>query len=990
MGTLKDLLARTLKPGMVIGGAYQLERRLGAGGFGEVWKALDQRRTVQVALKLMPHQQVRLPAVQASLVQECVVLKTLTHPHICRVLDLVQDATYGPLLITELIDGIDCVAATRGTSLEHCWRMAIQTLAALSYLHGRGVLHLDIKPANVLVAAEGVKLIDFGLAAIAAPTPGAGTLGYMAPERIRGEAVDARADLYAVGVLLYECLSGTNPFQARQPAAIRQKHSEWMPPPVSQIRANCPIWVDTVLAALLAKNPANRYVSAKAVLNEFQLVLGDTVVQQTIGRTSSQVFATAAGRFIGREATIEPLRTAWKQAAEEFNSRTCGVEGGVSGQTGSSEARQTGNASIILPVGGATQAPVIDTPMIRWVHIAGAAGMGKSRLLRELKFAAQLAGCRTLWFDAAVDTTPAALQPIADALATAQSPLVLCLDDYDQWHNALDAHDLTGLLTTLTTHPHPPTSIWCIMTQQIPRALIEGVDSASYPLAPFTNEELSAYVSAVAPVPATHLTGFVEKVHERTEGVPAKVVLLMQGLVRRGYFTTTSGQWDAQLFTDVVIDLPAPEGAGGADTPMTNPDILLTLCRHDRATGHAGRALAQLSTYWNSCGGMQSSIVTPERAVALAIEAAECALTVGHAHDAQPILERCLNDCPDYRGRLLLWQGILSMAERKYVPADAALRDALVWARTHADRGLMLTVQNHMARSALLQKHYDQAIAGFRATQAVLKEFPPEVAAQIVNNELGHALLLTGQLQEAAAVLTDTIDRCRAAGALRRTLRAQLWRAECRRLLGEGEKALADTEAVVQEARRAQYLPLLAEAYNGLGMLHCQRGDSTQGLVYYEQAVALAYMVHDLATVAMVTTNIGLERLRRGENASASHALETALVFLDHQAEATAIERAAVPARIALAEIARQEQNYEEALAFLSTAETLAIQHQLLPQYQFALVLTQAEIARDRRDGETARTLGLRAQPLAHSPIEQQTWQSLMDSLGTQDSAARR
>ncbi|MBI4366032.1 MAG: protein kinase [Deltaproteobacteria bacterium] len=944
MGTLKDLLARTLKPGMVIGGEYQLEQRLGAGGFGEVWQALDRRRIVPVACKLMPHQQVRLPAVQASLLQECVVLKTLAHPHICRVWDLVQDATYGPLLITELIDGVDCVTAMRGSSLEHCWRMAIQMLAALSYLHGRGVLHLDIKPANVLVAAEGVKLIDFGLATIVAPTPGAGTLGYMAPERIRGKAIDARADLYAVGVLLYECLTGTNPFHAPQPAMIRQKHLEWMPPPVSQSRSDCPAWVDTTLAALLAKNPADRYPSAKTVLNEFQLVLGDDgIVQQATDQGHRHAFAAASGQFIGRQDIMEPLRLAWEKAAE-------------------------------------------GTPIIRWVHIAGPAGMGKSRLLRELKFAAQLSGCRTVWSDAAADVTPAAIQPIADAMATARSPLVLCLDDYDQWGDDPDAHLFRGLLTTLAAHPHPPTSIWCIMTQQIPKALIEGVDGTSYPLAPFTNAELSAYVSAVAPVPATHLTGFVEQVRERTRGIPAKVVLLMQGLVTRGYFATTSGQWDARLFADVVIDLPVPDGAGGADTPLMDPDTLLTLCRHDRATGHAGRALAQLSAYWeSSSGGTPPPKVIAEHAVALAIEAAECALTVGRYQDAQPILERGLNACPDHCGRLLLWQGILLMAERKYLPADAALRDALVWAQTHADWGLMLTVQNHMARSALLQKHYDQAIAGFRMTQAALKKSPPEIAGQIVNNELGHALLLTGQLQEAVTVLTAEIDRCHAVGALRRALRARLWRAEGRRLLGEGETALADNEAVVQEARRAQCLPLLAEAYNGLGMCQCQRGNSTQGLAYYEQAVALAYMVHDLATVAIVTTNIGLERLRRGENTPASHALETALAFLDRQAEATAIERAAVPARIALAEIARQEQRYEAALAFLATAETLAVQHQLLSQYQFALVLTQAEIARDQRDGETAKVLGLRAGSLANSPSERHTWQTFMDSLGTRD-----
>ncbi|MBI4237468.1 MAG: protein kinase [Deltaproteobacteria bacterium] len=931
MGTLKELFARTLRPGTTLRDIYQLERRLGQGGFGEVWAAVDRRRNEQVAIKLMPHLFVRRPEIQASLTQECAVLKTLAHPHICRVWDLVHDPTYGPLLITELIAGRDCVAATRGAPLEVCWRMMIHTLAALSYLHGRGVLHLDIKPANILVADHGVKLIDFGLATVTTPIDGAGTPAYMAPERIRKENTDHRADLYAVGVLLYECLTGTNPFHAPQPEAIRQKHLDWMPPPLSQMRPDCPAWMDTVIAHLLAKAPADRFPSAKAVLNELQLVLGDGFVQQAMGRASHQAFAPAAGQLIGREAIIHPLRAAWE---------------------------------------GATTQP----PAVHWVQITGAQGMGKSRLLRELKFTAQLAGCHTIWCDAATDASELVLQPIAEALATARAPLVICLDDYDQWGHQPEAHRLAGLLTTLATHPHPPTSMWCVMTGRALSKLDGVAHMTHYTVHPFTSAELTTYVCAIAPVPDAQRSLLVEQLQARTEGIPAKVAAVMQTMVARGYLATASGQWEEHLFADVVIDVPVSTVSDASDG-RSDPETFLTLCRHDRATGHAGRALMQILAYF------QDVTLAQDQNVALAVEAAECALAIGRYQEVCTLLQQCCDAYPAQRGLLLLWSGILLMAGRQYAQAEPTLREAVQWAQEHDDRVIKLRVRNQLARLALLQKRYDEAIAQFRTARAAVQALPPGAAHQITNNELGHALLLAGACAEAETILTEEIAQCRAAGILHRALRMQLWRSVARWSLDQWPQAKEDAEVVVREARQHQYLPLLAETYNMLGLLHCHRGHAEEGLAAYQQAVTLAYSVHDLTTAATATTNIGLEHLRQNQITPARHALETVLAFTGHQANATAIERAAIPANLGLAEIARQQGEYVKASTLLTTAETLATEHRCLSAHQFALVLTRGEIARDQGDQEKARDFGLQAKPFARSTAEVTAWQAFMASL---------
>lgn len=201
-----------------------------AGGFGSVEICLDSRLQRRVAIKRMPLASPDAFAPAETVAQALTEARTaslLQHPHIVSVIDFTYDAAYA-YLVMEYVDGMsleEFLAAVDGHSLTYDEAAAVADalVQALSFAHENGVLHLDIKPANVLIDRNGhVKLTDFGMASLASAAGfgGArgGTIGYMAPEQLRGETVDERADVFSLAAVLYESLCATAPFRAATPA----------------------------------------------------------------------------------------------------------------------------------------------------------------------------------------------------------------------------------------------------------------------------------------------------------------------------------------------------------------------------------------------------------------------------------------------------------------------------------------------------------------------------------------------------------------------------------------------------------------------------------------------------------------------------------------------------------------------------------------------------------------------------------------------------
>ncbi|MER7200154.1 serine/threonine protein kinase [Streptomyces sp. CB01635] len=257
----------------VLGGRYELVAFVGRGGMGEVWEGRDRVIERRVAVKLLPHD--RRDASGAELFyREAKTAGGLNHAGVVTVFDMGLDPNDGTLyLVMEFLAGRDLDTVLRqdgppevATAVE--W--AAQTAAALGVAHAAGIVHRDLKPANLMLGLDGrVKILDFGIARYLASTHRSskviGTLAYMPPERFGEFPGDARSDLYSLGCVLHELLTGQPLFRAGDLVAMMAAHLHTTPLPPGQIRSGVPAALDDLVLALLAKNPDHRPASAAEV-----------------------------------------------------------------------------------------------------------------------------------------------------------------------------------------------------------------------------------------------------------------------------------------------------------------------------------------------------------------------------------------------------------------------------------------------------------------------------------------------------------------------------------------------------------------------------------------------------------------------------------------------------------------------------------------------------------------------------------------------------
>ena len=276
--------------GTIFAGRYRLERKLGAGGMADVWLAEDQELGRRVAVKILHERYASDEQFVERFRREATHAAGLSHPNIVSVYDRGEaDGSY--FIVMEYVEGrtLKELIVTRG----HCpVPIAIsytrQVLAALRYAHRNGIIHRDIKPHNVIVDREGrVKVADFGIARagtsqITEAGSIIGTAQYLSPEQARGAPVEESSDLYSSGIVLYELLTGTVPFNGETPVEIAMKHLSQAPEPPSAKRSEIPRDLDLVVLRALAKEPADRYRSAQEMDRDLELVArGDEVGIET-------------------------------------------------------------------------------------------------------------------------------------------------------------------------------------------------------------------------------------------------------------------------------------------------------------------------------------------------------------------------------------------------------------------------------------------------------------------------------------------------------------------------------------------------------------------------------------------------------------------------------------------------------------------------------------------------------------------------------------
>ncbi len=256
-------------------GPYEIVAFIGAGGMGEVWRARDTRLEREVALKVLPASTLADPTARARLLREARMASQLNHPNVCTIHE-VGESDGRAYIAMELVEGRSLASLLAGGGLpaEQVLKLGLQLADALAHAHERGVVHRDLKSGNVNVTLEGrVKVLDFGLAKRLASEDLAkattltqaslteagaivGTLAYMAPEQLRGEGADARSDVWALGVVLYEMAAGRRPFRGDTSYELS---SAILSQPPAPLPATVPGPLAAVIERCLGKAPAQRY-----------------------------------------------------------------------------------------------------------------------------------------------------------------------------------------------------------------------------------------------------------------------------------------------------------------------------------------------------------------------------------------------------------------------------------------------------------------------------------------------------------------------------------------------------------------------------------------------------------------------------------------------------------------------------------------------------------------------------------------------------------
>jgi len=275
---------RRLEAGARVAGKYRLARRIAVGGMGEVWRARNETTGAEVAVKVSRRSDADGTSVRFR--TEARLGSMVSHRNIVRIFDLVEDADGSLVLVMELLRGESLaqhLKARGRLDVREALAIAVPILSGLGHAHAEGIVHRDVTPANVFLAVDPdgqvtPKLIDFGIAKL--PAAGnhtldgrvLGTPRYMAPEQIRGQALDGRADLFSLAVVLYEAIAGSCPFDAGSPSASLAAVLEAEVDPDPQIEPR--VWLE--LARALGKRPYERRATAAAFAEGLRVAVGET------------------------------------------------------------------------------------------------------------------------------------------------------------------------------------------------------------------------------------------------------------------------------------------------------------------------------------------------------------------------------------------------------------------------------------------------------------------------------------------------------------------------------------------------------------------------------------------------------------------------------------------------------------------------------------------------------------------------------------------
>ncbi len=288
---------------------YEIIEKLGEGGMGEVYKARDTKLDRLVALKFLPSNLTATESEKTRFIQEAKAASALNHPNVCTIYDIHEHE--GQLFIVmEYVDGITLRGKKQNYSVKQVVDIGAQAADGLSAAHEKGIVHRDIKPENIMLTKNGIaKVMDFGLAKMNNPAEASrltkagttlGTIGYMSPEQVQGQDVDHRSDIFSLGVVLYELLSGESPFKGVHETAIMYEIVNVDPPPISRVKEGIDPQLDSIVLECLEKDKDDRCQSAKELAKDLRRF------KRTSEHNQSRAYTLSSGSLkTGASQTID-------------------------------------------------------------------------------------------------------------------------------------------------------------------------------------------------------------------------------------------------------------------------------------------------------------------------------------------------------------------------------------------------------------------------------------------------------------------------------------------------------------------------------------------------------------------------------------------------------------------------------------------------------------------------------------------------------------
>ena len=286
-------------------GRYQILETLGTGANSRVVRGFDPLIDRQVAIKLLSPELARGEA-RSRFLREARVVGKLSHPFVITLHDMgIEESTSTPYLVMELVEGqsLEKVLTSGSVPFPTACAWTAQVATALHSAHRKNIIHGDIKPANILITTESrVKLTDFGMARLAShetsDTSLLGTPAYWCPEQIMGRPQDARSDIFSLGVVLYEMLTGVSPFAGESLQKVCNHVLSSTPLPASRTNPSIPTGVDEVLSACLAKDPHQRFESAEALAEHLYPLARRKAAERAPAPVNEPTLRNRAARFL--------------------------------------------------------------------------------------------------------------------------------------------------------------------------------------------------------------------------------------------------------------------------------------------------------------------------------------------------------------------------------------------------------------------------------------------------------------------------------------------------------------------------------------------------------------------------------------------------------------------------------------------------------------------------------------------------------------------